>query len=447
MSEASNKRLATDRLLQAAALAAVFGIMFVLAHAEPTAVGSGVIVAGMGFLLLAGMLASELLEIAHLPHLTGYIAAGVIAGPHVLHLISHETVKQLEQVNTLALALIALAGGLELRIPEVQRVLRTLSWMMLIQTVVVLIAGGLLFMGLARFIPFASGLPLGALIGVALLWGVLAVSRSPSATLAILSQTRAQGPLASFSLAFVMSSDVVVVMMMAVSISIARPLLEPGAQVSLADLDLLLHEIVGSISLGTTLGLVLIAYLRLVGRQVLLVLMALGFAMSEGLRYMRFDPMLTFLCAGFVVQNFSSQGDKLLHTIEDTSSIVFVVFFATAGAHLDLPLLVSMWPIALGLCAGRSMATLVAHRIGVALTGETGVVRKWGWSSLISQAGLTLGLSAVIEHSFPVFGPGFRSLVIATVAINEIAGPVLFKLGLERSGEVPAAHEADLARP
>lgn len=436
MSSAANKRGATDRALQAAALGAVFAIMFALAHADPSPVGSGVIVAGMGFLLLAGMLASELLEIAHLPHLTGYIAAGVIAGPHVLHLVSHETVKQLEQVNTLALALIALAGGLELRINEVQRVLRTLSWMMLIQTVVVLIAGGLLFIGLSRFIPFAAGLPLGSLIGVALLWGVLAVSRSPSATLAILSQTRAQGPLARFSLAFVMSSDVVVVMMMAVSVSIARPLLEPGAQVSLSDLDLLMHEIVGSVALGTTLGLVLIAYLRLVGSQVLLVLVALGFAMSAGLRYLRFDPMLTFLCAGFVVQNLSSQGDKLLHTIEDTSSIVFVVFFATAGAHLDVPLLRDMWPIALGLCGGRAVATLVAHRIGVALTGETGAVRTWGWSSLMSQAGLTLGLSAVIEHSFPTFGPGFRSLVVATVAVNEVAGPVLFKLGLERAGEV-----------
>jgi len=438
MSTPPGKRVATDRILQAFALLAVFGIMFALSHAEPGAVGSGVLVAGMGFLLLAGMLASELLEIAHLPHLTGYIAAGVLAGPHVLHLVSHDTVRQLEQVNTLALALIALAGGLELRVLEVQRVLRTLSWMMLIQTVIVLIAGALLFLGLARYIPFAQSLPLSGLIGVGLLWGVLAVSRSPSATLAILSQTRAQGPLSRFSLAFVMSSDVVVVMMMAITISVARPLLEPGAQVSLEDLDMLFHEIVGSVSLGTTLGLVLIAYMRLVGTQVSLVLVALGFAMSAGLRYLHFDPMLTFLCAGFVVQNLSAQGDKLLHTIEEMSSIVFVVFFATAGAHLDLPLLIELWPVALGLCGGRAVATWVAHRVGVALTGETGAVRTWGWSSLVSQAGLTLGLSAVIEHSFPTFGAGFRSLVVATVAMNEVVGPVLFKLGLERAGEVPS---------
>ncbi len=436
MSGAPTKRMAADRLMQGAGLGAVFAAMFALHHAQPAPFGSGVVIASMGFLLLAGMLASELLEIVQLPHLTGYIAAGVVAGPHVLHLVDHGTVKQLEQVNTLALALIALAGGLELRIAEVQRVMRTLSWAMLVQTVIVLVAGTLLFMGVSRFVPFAQGLPFTALLGVGLLWGVLAVSRSPSATLAILSQTRAQGPLSRFSLAFVMSSDVVVVMMMAVTIAIARPLLEPGAHVSLSDLDVLLHEITGSVSLGTTLGLVLIAYLRLVGRQVLLVLVALGFVLSEGLRYLRFDPMLTFLCAGFVVQNMSAQGDKLLHAIEDTSSIVFVVFFATAGAHLDLPLLGQLWPVALALCGGRAVASLIAHSISMRIAGETGAVRSWGWSSLMSQAGLTLGLSAVIEHSFPTFGPGFRSLVIATVAVNEVVGPVLFKLGLERAKEV-----------
>lgn len=438
MSGASNKRMATDRVLQAVGLMAVFAVMFALVHAQPRPLSAGLLIASMGFLLLAGMLASELLEIVHLPHLTGYIAAGVIAGPHVLHLVGHDTVKQLEQVNTLALALIALAGGLELRISEVQRVMRTLSWAMLIQTGIVLVAGTVLFMGVAPFVPFARSLPLGALLGVGLLWGVLAVSRSPSATLAILSQTRAQGPLSRFSLAFVMSSDVVVVMMMAITVAIARPLLEPGAQISLSDLDVLFHEITGSVSLGTSLGLLLIAYMRLFGRQVLLVLVALGFVLSEGLRYLRFDPMLTFLCAGFVVQNLSAQGDKLLHTIEDTSSIVFVVFFATAGAHLDLPLLIQLWPVALALCGGRAVATLIAHFVSMRVTQETGPVRTWGWSSMVSQAGLTLGLSAVIEHSFPTFGPGLRSLVIATVAVNEVVGPVLFKLGLERAQEVPS---------
>jgi Kef-type K+ transport system membrane component KefB len=165
------------------------------------------------------------------------------------------------------------------------------------------------------------------------------------------------------------------------------------------------------------------------------VLVALGFALSAGVQYMRFEPLLTFLTAGFVVQNLSKQGDKLLHAIEDTGGVVFVIFFATAGAHLDIPLLKSMWPIALSLCVSRFAFTWISHRFGASLAGEGATVKSWGWAALVSQAGLTLGLSAVLARTFPSIGEGLRSLVVATVAINEVVGPVLFKIGLERAKE------------
>jgi Kef-type K+ transport system membrane component KefB len=233
-----------------------------------------------------------------------------------------------------------------------------------------------------------------------------------------------------------MSSDVVVLVLMAAALALVKPLVEPSASVSVENLRAVGHELLGSVSLGTTLGLLLIAYLRLLGTQVLLLLVAIGFALSAGLQYLRFEPMLTFLTAGFVVQNLSKQGDVLLHVIEDTGGIVFIVFFATAGAHLDLPLLATMWPIALSLCFARFVATYIAHRAGAALADDTPLVKRWGWSSLVSQAGLTLGLSAVLAHTFPQIGEGLRSLVVATVAINEVVGPIFFKLALERAGEV-----------
>lgn len=427
---------ARARLGQLIALAFLVGFYFLMTSVVPQAEGSGAVVAATGFLLLAGLLTSSLFELAHLPHLTGYIAAGVLAGPHVLHFIDHVTVKRLELVNTLALALIALAGGLELRVDGAKALLRSLSIHTLVQTPMVLLSQAALFVLMAGGVAFTRGLPLPALIGVGLLWGVLAVSRSPSATLAILSQTRARGPLQRFSLAFVMSSDVVVLVLMAATLSLVRPMIEPGGVTSLKSLLAVGHELLGSVSLGTSLGLLLIVYMRFVGHQVLVLVVAIGFALSEGIRYLHFEPLLTFLTAGFVVQNLSHQGDKLLHTIEQTGSIVFVVFFATAGAHLDLPLLSRLWPIALSLCAGRFVATYLAHLIGTRLAKDEPFIARWGWSSLVSQAGLTLGLSAVLARAFPAVGEGLRSLVVATVAINEVVGPVFFKLALERGGEV-----------
>ena len=87
-------------------------------------------------------------------------------------------------------------------------------------------------------------------------------------------------------------------------------------------------------------------------------------------------------------------------------------------------------------CTFVVLRTWIAHRAGAALARDTPLVKNWGWSSLVSQAGLTLGLSAVLARTFPDIGEGLRSLVVATVAINEVVGPIFFKLGLERAGEV-----------
>jgi Kef-type K+ transport system membrane component KefB len=440
----AESRLLT-RLAAVIGLTVVFAILFVTDRGAAHDDSSFGAVAAVGFLLLGGMLGAQLLEVFKLPHLTAYILVGVVAGPHVLHLVDHETVKQLSPVNTLALALIALAGGVELQLPMVMAQRRSLSYAMTIHAWF----GGVLatgaFMLSAPFLPFARGQSLSVIIGIAALWGGLAVSRSPSATLAILSETRPDGPITRFALAFVMSSDIVVAVLMSLVIALVRPLIEPLSGISLRDVQHLGHELLGSMTLGMTLGFALSLYLWLVSGQLLLVLIAIGFGLTAGLRYLHFDPLLTFLMAGFVVSNLSAQGPKLLHAVEATGSIVFVVFFATAGAHLDLPLLGRLWPVALALAGGRIAITLIAHHLAGWLAKDDPIIRRWGWAPLISQAGLTLGLSAVVETAFPSFGSAFRSLVIATVAINEIIGPIVFKAVLERTGEVGKAKAHSVA--
>ncbi len=429
----------TRRAVQAASLATVTGLLFFSASYVPVSQSSAGLAAAIGFLLLAGVLCSEILDLFKLPHLTGYLAAGVLAGPQVFGFIDHHTVDELSIVNTFALALIALAGGLELRISTLKEVARSLLWSTLTQSTLVLVAGGVTFFVLAGHIGFMAGLNGRAALGVALLWGVLAVSRSPSATLGILSQTRAAGPLTRYSLAFVMSSDIVVVLMMAAAMVLARPLIVAGSDMSLATLLELGHEMYGSVCVGATLGLLLALYVRFVGRHLILALLLVGFAFTEGVRYLHLEPLLTFITAGFVVQNLSKGGDELLEAIEETGAIVFVVFFATAGAHLNLTLLRQIWPIALTLATARAGATIAAQRLSSRWAGDPPLLARWGWASFVSQAGLTLGLSVVVEESFPSFGAPFRSLVIATVAINEIIGPVLFKFALDRVGEVGKA--------
>ncbi len=414
----------------------LFGIMWGAGYLVPGYRGDAAVLAALGFLLLAGTLLSELVEVVGMPHLSGYLFAGIIAGPHVLHLVDHVSVKRLEPVNTLAIALIALAGGAELRIDALKRSLRSLIIALGLQTVLGFVLMAVVF-ALARP-AFVANLPFSGVIGVSLLWGVLSITRSPSACLGVLSQTRASGPLARFSLAFVMASDVVVVVMLATAITLARPLLEPGVALSSSAFSSLGHEILGSVSLGTTLGLLLAAYLKVSGRQLLVVLIALGFGATEVLHYLNYEPLLTFLVAGFVVQNLSKQGERFLHAIEETGGVVYVVFFASAGAHLNVPLLRDFWPTALLLTGARAAITVGTARLSSVLAKDEPAVRKYGWGPLISQAGVALGIASIIATKFPAFGAGFRDLAIACVALNEMVGPVLFKLVLDRAKESQA---------
>lgn len=445
MSGPVQKRSVGGHLLQAALLGILTALLFFATRAVPDFDGGTWTIAAVGFLLLAGTLLSELVGLIGMPHLTGYLLAGIVAGPYVLKLVDHHSVTALTSVNALALSLIALEGGAELKLDFLRQGVRGLVWATVLQTFAVLLVMTAVFFFARPLIPFAKGLPATVFMGAALLWGVMGITRSPSATLGILSQTRATGPLARFTLTFVMSSDLVVVIVLAVAMTLARPLAEPGATFSAHAFEALGREILGSVSLGTTLGLVLVLYLRFVGKQLVLVFLALGFGMTEMLKYLQFDALLTFMVAGFLVQNLSKQGEKFLHALHQTGGIVYVVFFATAGAHLDVPLLRELWPVALVLAGSRAAITYAIGRVSSHLADDPPMVKRWGWSGLVSQAGLALGLASEVAREFPAFGDGFRALALATIALNEMFGPILFKFALDRAGE--SSHEPEPALP
>jgi len=439
---AESPRPLGDRLLEALVVFVLLALLVAGRRLFPV-LGSGAgTIASVGVLLMGGTVLANLLELVGLPHLTGYLLAGVAAGPYVLGLVDHQAVEDLTPVNQLALSLIALAGGAELKVASLKSGLRSLAWATLWQNVLVMLVLAAVFIAARPLLPFLAGVPLVGVLGVGLLWGVIAVTRSPSATLGILSQTRAKGPLANFTLNFVMSSDVVVVVLLAVAMTIARPLITPGTSFSLAAFKDLGTEVMGSISVGTTLGLLLAAYLRLLGGKGLAVLLiALGLVFTELFAYLHFDWLLIFMTAGFVVQNLSKQGERFVASIESMGEVVYVVFFGVAGAHLNLPLLAGLWPVAFLFAASRGITSFVAGRVASHFAEDPPTLRKWGWAGMISQAGLALGIATNVQSEFPAFGAGLGALAVATVAMNEMVGPVLFKAALDRSGETASVED------
>jgi len=177
------------------------------------------------------------------------------------------------------------------------------------------------------------------------------------------------------------------------------------------------------------------------------VLLALGLVFTQLFAWLRFEWLLIFIVAGFVVQNLSRQGKRFLHEVERAGEVVYVVFFATAGAHLDLPLVATLWPAALLLAVSRAAIAFGAQRVSSRLAGDPPAVNRLGFAGLVSQAGLALGIAAKMSGEFPSFGPAFGALAVAVVSMNEVAGPVLFKLALDRAGESAAPALAEHVEP
>ena len=429
------------RVVQIAVLAIITIVLYLAARFARASNSTVETIAALGFLMLAGTLLSEILEPLGLPHITAYLLCGLVAGPSVSGLIALPVVQNLAPVNTVALALIALAGGAELRLDDLRNNRRSLTWSTLLQHAGVPVVCALALIAVAPMSPFAS-LSQSALIGVAVLWGTLAASRSPAVLLGVFAELRPKGPLASFSIAHVMFSDLVVILMMAVAIAIVRPFFDPAMALSFTEIRALGFEMLGSVMLGACVGIVLAIYFRLTERSHLIVLLAVSVGLSELIKYVRFDSLLCFLVAGFVVRNFTSQGERLLHAIHQTGILVFAVFFAVAGAKVDLVLLRDAGLVAIGLCAVRGLTTWILARASSRLAGDHPSVRRWAFAPLISQAGLTIGLTEVVARAFPSISGPFRALALAAVAIHEFIGPVVLKLALVRAGEASATKDA-----
>lgn len=391
---------------------------------------------GLGFLVIAGSVAGHVAAMLRLPRLTGFLVAGVLSGPQVFGVLATDDVKALSLINALALALIALQAGAELTLNTLRRTWRSVLVSSGTQSLFVVAPMAGLFIALSSFMPFLSGRGLGEVVTVGLVWGVLSLTRSPAVTLAILGETRAKGPVAEHALGVVVVLDVLVLPLFALAMALAGSQLS-GAPLELSAITHLGFELFASVCAGATFGLLIAVLLRFITGARALVVVVLGFGVTALSTYLHYDTLVIFVVAGFIVTNLTRFGPDLVHTSEKVSAGVMIVFFATAGAKLDLDALRTLWPLAVAFFFVRAGLTILACRVGHRIAKDPEPVRKYGFTAFISQAGVTIGLATLVADRMPGIGRALATLVIAVVSLNELVGPVVFNVGLRRAGEVP----------
>lgn len=438
-----------------------------LAQGVTDAVGAVVRVAPSGlvgatmsaaFLLLGAWLTGELMARIRLPRVSGYLIFGIAVGPNLAAmlpegtppLIPAEQMEYLDLVDALAISMIALIAGGEIRISFVRSILRRILTLLGADFVFIFlgICGAVLL--LRSFLPFLADVSGTPLLILALLIATFALANSPAIVIAMVKETGANGPMARTAVALTIFKDLCLVILFSALLATASAMLSSpdtvadvaGEATTAAHEHSLTFEIawhlLGSIVFGGLVGLIMQAIGRRMGNRMDLFIVAAGFGIAVLSDALELAPLLVALAAGFVQANlWPRSSEAFFHAIEELSLPVYCLFFAVTGARIHVDALVQLWPVALVFVGLRLMLTFSAVTLGSWLAGFSREGR-WLWTALIPQAGVSIALVMEIGRTFSdqPWGEQLRSLLLAVVAMHELIGPPLMRLGLSRSGEL-----------
>jgi len=397
----------------------------------------------VGFTLLGAWVAGDLLRRLHLPRLTGYLLFGVLVGPYLGNVITSSMASQLQAITGLATTLIALIAGLTISLERLGGRLSAIVRLTTVTLAVVIIGIGTAAWFAWSWLPVApesSGMTRAVIVS---LLTIMVASVSPTMTAAVTTETGARGRLSELVLAVVVLADLVLLVLFSCAMQVARAALRPDVEGP----NLLVRfawETGGAVAFGALVGALFALYLRYVGREVTLALLAMCGLLSQVGTTQQFGPLLAAVSAGLVIENLSvSQGDALRAAVQRGAPPVLIMFFVAIGSSLRVDALVALGPIALALAAIRAALIRIGVRAGVNASGIDPGVGRHAWTGLISQAGITVGLASVVASEFPGWGTQLQTLLIALIPIHELIGPMLFRRGLAQAGE----QEARARRP
>lgn len=391
-----------------------------------------------GILLLG---ADTLGDVAHqfrLPRIVGYLVTGLLLGPSVSNIVPAEVLVDMGMMKQLAVGLIGLLAGVELRVGDLRERWRSLVGILTAEiglVFVVVVAAVILGRDL---LPLGGELTAGQVTVGAVLVAAMLVANSPMIVLALLGETRARGPVAKTVLGSVLVADVIVILLFTVALSLAQAVTgEGGGGGIVAAFLRLSRELALSLVAGGILGGLLTLYVRFVERELALFAVILVFATTYAAQAAHFEVLLSLMVAGFLVENVAPiRAEPLVRTLEGIAWPVYVVFFALAGAELALRQFLQLWPVVLGLVLLRGAAVWAGVRWGARWGGAEPAVVRHAWTGLVPQAGVAVGLATIVGLRFPTMGAALQTLALGVIAVNSTIGPILFRQGLVRAGEV-----------
>lgn len=408
---------------------------------------------GFGVVAIASFQIAGYLKRINLPLITGLIITGIITGSSILNFIPAENISRLRFLNDIALAIIAFSAGSELYLKELRSRIRSIQWMTFIQITVVFLLSSLLIFLISESVPFMGTLPVVTRLAISVMFGAIFVARSPSSAIAIINELRASGPFTKTALGVTVVIDVVVIVLFTICFSVAEAVVKGGA-VDFTFIWILFLELLVSTLVGMMLGKVLVFPFLFKAHRYIKggLLIAIGFSVYLLSSYIkevsvsrinhefRLEPLLICIIGSFLLTNNSRHRIEFSVVLRKISPIIYIVFFTLTGASLSLSVFISVVGVALVFFGIRVVTMFAGSFFGVVLAKDDKSFRFLAWMPHITQAGVALGLTTIVAKTFPEWGLQFEAVVIAIVIINQLVGPPLFRLAINRVKESHLRH-------
>ena len=379
----------------------------------------------IGIAMAAGLLVSRGARAVKLPNVTAFLVAGLIIGPCVAGIISKEQAESMGVISEAALGFIAYAIGGEFKLAYLKKIGKAPL------TITA-------FQGLSTAICVDVGLiAFGVDVPLALLLGAIALATAPAATLMVVRQYKAHGPVTQMLLPVVAMDDALGLMVFSISASVAQGML--GGEITVQSMVLTpIIEIVGSIALGGALGWLLAFGARFFASRgnklalsIALVLAGVGLCDMLNL-----SSLLVCMMIGAVMVNLSQVHEVLMEQCDRFTPPLFLLFFVLSGADLDLSVLPSVGLIGVGYLLLRCIGKWGGTMLGAVCVKADSNIKKYLGLTLLPQAGVAIGMASLVAARFPTLGTQVNTIVLAGVLVFELIGPIITKIALTRAGEI-----------
>ena len=384
----------------------------------------------LGLILLLALLAGHLVQFIRVPAVTGYILAGVALGPSVLGWVSADNLAALEVLSEVAIGLILVSVGSVFHYARFLRFGKRIFYLTMCESVA---AASLVGLG-----TFAGG----HAWQIAGLLGAVAIATAPASTLMVIRESNSHGPLTDTLLGIIAVNNIFCLTaysLVAAAIDLDASLGAPGLllQTLYGSLYPLVWQLLGSAALGFLVGLMLAGWATKVADQgEMLILMAGSVLLCVGVaRIMDLSSLVATLAVGGTMVNLSARSRRLFNALSHTDPPFYAIFFVIAGADLDVSLVAGMGVLGTFYVFARATGKFLGARLGARWLGMDPVVQRLLGFGLMAQAGLAVGLTLTINRRFPDYAVVINTVVLSSVVIYEMVGPISAKLAILRSGE------------